>query len=146
MRTAIVGVGNSLMRDEGIGIHVARALADVSLPEGTWVIDAGTDPDVAFDLDGFDRVIVVDAVLGGKSPGTVYRFGDEVELEASGGRQACHDVGLLEMLRQTARERPEVVILGVEPQEVDWGLDLTPVVCRSVPRVIEVVQQELRRP
>jgi len=146
MRTAIVGIGNSLMRDEGVGVHVARALVDARLPEGTRVIDAGTDPDVAFDLDGFDRVIVVDAVLGGESPGTVYRFGDEVELDASGSRRACHDVGFLEILRKTARRRPEVIILGVEPDEIDWGLDLSPVVRRSVDRVIEVVQQELRRP
>ena len=146
MRTAIVGVGNSLMRDEGVGVHVARALVDAHLPEGTRVIDAGTDPDVAFDLDGFDRVIVVDAVLGGEPPGTVYRFGNEVELDASGSHRACHDVGLLEILRKTARRRPEVVILGVEPDEIDWGLDLSPVVRCSVHRVIEVVQQELRRP
>jgi len=146
MRTAIVGVGNSLMRDEGIGVHVARALANVDLPEGTHVIDAGTDPDVAFDLDGFDRVIVIDAALGGESPGTVYRFGDEVELDASVTRRACHDVGFLEILRKIARKRPEVVIFGVEPDELAWGLELSPAVRCSVPRVIDVVQQELRRP
>ena len=147
MKTAIVGVGNSLMRDEGVGVHVARALADVELPDGAWIIDAGTDPDAAFDLDGFDRVIIVDAVLGGEAPGTIYRFGDEVELQAAGGRRASHDVGLLETLRAyRPPEGPvEVVVLGVEPQEVDLGLDLSPIVRRSVPRVIEIVQQELRR-
>ncbi len=145
MRTAIVGVGNGLMRDEGVGVHVARALADAELPEGTRVIDAGTDADVAFDLDGFDRVIVVDAVLGGAAPGTVYRFDDEVEQDAAGVRTACHDVGLLETLRKVAPNMPEVLILGVEPEEIDWGLDLSPVVRRSVSRVIEIVQRELRR-
>jgi len=147
MRTAIVGVGNGLMRDEGDGVHVARTLADAELPEGVLVIDAGTDPDVAFDLDGFDRVIVVDAALGGEAPGTVYRFGDEAELDAAGGRRTCHDVGLLETLR--ACRRPEedlkVVVIGVEPEKIDWGLDLSPVVRRSVPRVVEIVRQELRR-
>ena len=144
MRTAIVGVGNGLMRDEGVGVHVALALAGTKLPEGVLVIDAGTDPDVAFDLDGFDRVIVVDAVLGGKAPGTVYRFGGEAERDA-GGRRASHDVGLLETLRKVAGRTPEIVILGVEPEKIDWGLDLSPVVRRSVSRVVEIVRQELRR-
>ena len=65
MRTAIVGIGNSLMQDEGVGVHVIRALADLSLPDGVALIDAGTSSDVAFDLGGYDRVIVVDAARGG---------------------------------------------------------------------------------
>ncbi len=143
MRTAIVGVGNSLMRDEGIGVHVARALADETLPEGVEVIDAGTDPDVAFDLDRFDRLIVVDATEGGRAPGTVYRFSDDVGLDVGEKRQACHDVGFLQTLRRISRSTPEVVIIGVEPEAIDWGLDLSPVVQQSIPRVIEVVRQEL---
>ncbi len=147
MRTAIVGIGNGLMRDEGVGVHVARALADAELPEGVLVIDAGTDPDVAFDLDGLDRVIVVDTVRGGEAPGTVYRFGDGVEPDPAGVRRASHDVGLLETLRALSPpgEAPEVVVIGVEPEKIEWGLDLSTVVRRSVPRVVEIVQQELRR-
>lgn len=145
MRTAIVGVGNSLMKDEGVGVHVARALAEVPLPDGVEVIDAGTDPDVAFDLDGFDRLIVVDAARGGEEPGTVYRFTQEAGLDVGNGRQACHDVGILGTLRRVARGAPDVVILAVEPEDVDWGLDLSPVVSQAVPRVVEIVQQELRR-
>jgi hydrogenase maturation protease len=145
MRTAIVGIGNSLMRDEGVGVHVARALADVRLPDGVEVIDAGTDPDVVFDLDGFDRVIVVDAARGGGSPGTVYRFaGDVVGLDLGEGRQACHDVGFLDTLRRVARDALDILILGVEPEEIEWGLDLSPVLRQSVPRVVQIVQQELR--
>ncbi len=144
MRTAIVGVGNSLMKDEGVGVHVIRALADQSLPDGVALIDAGTDPDVAFDLDGFDRVIVVDAAHGGEQPGTIYRFTEDVELDVGEGRQACHDVGFLQTLRKAARKAPDVLILGVEPEEIDWGLDLSAVVSQSVPRVVEIVQQELR--
>ncbi len=144
MRTAIVGIGNSLMKDDGVGVHVVRALASASLPQHVEAIDGGTDPDVVFDLERFDRVIVVDAVRGGEAPGTVYRFGDEVELEAASGRSS-HDVGLLETLRalRPSGEVPEIVVLGVEPQEIDWGLDLSPVVRASVSRVVEIVQREV---
>jgi len=146
-RTAVVGVGNSLMQDDGVGVHVARALSETSLPEGVAVIDAGTDPDVAFDLGGVDRVIVIDATRGGEAPGTVYRFPASDGVGAEGGRRACHDVGFLQTLRDVAAagDAPQVVIIGVEPKVIDWGLDLSPAVAASVPRAIEVVRQELRR-
>ena len=144
MRTAIVGIGNSLMRDEGVGVHVIRALADLSLPDGVALIDAGTSSDVAFDLDDYDRVIVVDAARGGEDPGTIYRFTEDVEIDGGRGRQGCHDVRLLQTLREVVRGGPEVLILGVEPSEIGWGLDLSSVVRESVSRVIEIVKQELR--
>ncbi len=147
MRTAIVGIGNSLMKDEGVGIHVVRVLAGEPLPGDAVLIDAGTSSDVAFDLDGFDRVIVIDAVRGGGKPGTVYRFPQDIELDPGERSQAGHDVGLLETLHRATPpgEGPDVLILGVEPKEIDWGLDLSPAVRGAVPRVIEIVQQELRR-
>ena len=144
MRTAIVGIGNSLMRDEGVGVHVVQALADLSLPDGVELIDAGTCSDVAFDLDGYDRVIVVDAARGGEDPGTIYRFTEETDFDAGHGLRACHDVGLLQTLREAVRGTSDVLILGVEPKEIDWGLDLSSVVRESVPRVVEIVKRELR--
>jgi hydrogenase maturation protease len=144
VRTAIVGIGNSLMQDEGVGVHVIRALADLSLPDGVELIDAGTSSDIAFDLDGCDRVIVVDAARGGEDPGTIYRFTEEAEFDVGDGRRACHDVGLLQTLREVARGAPDVLILGVEPKEIGWGLDLSSVVRESVPRVVEIVKRELR--
>jgi hydrogenase maturation protease len=141
MKTAIVGIGNSLMRDEGVGVHVAQALTEAHLPSGVVVIDGGTDPDVVYSLDGFDRVIVIDAMRGGERPGTVYRLGGDVEFEDA-GRRACHDVGLLEILRavRSDGEVPEVVVVGIEPDEIDWGMELSPAVRASIPRVVEVVQ------
>jgi hydrogenase maturation protease len=143
MRTAIVGVGNVLMRDEGIGVHVARELMGLPLPAGVEVTDAGTTPDAAFALASADRVIVVDAARFGGSPGTVYRLDADGAAEAEGLR-SCHDLGLLQTLRAIASPPPEVLVLGVEPKEIDWGLGLTPDVAASVPRVIEIVKQELK--
>ena len=147
MRTTIVGVGNCLMKDDGVGVHVARALTDLPLPKGVKVIDAGTDPDVAFDLEGIDRVIVVDATRGGEAPGTIYRFSEDVGVDLNERRRACHDMGLLQTLRDIAAvgESPEVVVIGIEPDDLDWGLDLSSVVGKAVPRVVAIVQQELRR-
>ena len=136
-----------MMKDDGVGVHVARALADLPLPKGIEVIDAGTDPDVAFDLEGIDRVILVDATRGGKAPGTIYRFPEDVGGDLNGHRRACHDVGLMQTLRDIAAvgEGPDVILIGIEPNDIVWGLDLSPVVDKAVPRVITIVQQELRR-
>jgi len=146
-KTAIVGVGNSLMMDDGIGVHVARALANAPLPDDAVVIDAGTDPDVAFDLEGVERVIVVDAARGGGAPGTVYRFGSPDRVEVETGRRACHDVGFLQTLRDIAAtgEAPKIVVVGVEPETIAWGLDLSPIVEASIPRVVAIVRRELGR-
>lgn len=146
-RTAIVGVGNSLMMDDGIGVHVARALANTALPDDAVVIDAGTDPDVAFDLEGVERVIVVDAARGGGPPGTVYRFDPLGGVGVETGRRACHDVGFLQTLRDIARtgEVPKIVVVGVEPEAIEWGLELSSIVEASLPRVVEIVRRELVR-
>ncbi len=145
MKTAIVGVGNCLMKDEGIGVHVARALGCVPLPADVVVIDAGTDPEVAFDLDEFDRIIVVDAACGGEEPGTIYRLTEREALDTRWERQACHDIGFLETLRRIVSKFPDVLVVGIEPKEIGWGLELSPVLHRAVPRVVRIVQQELRR-
>ncbi len=146
MRTAIVGVGNILMRDDGVGVHVARELLEADLPGDVEVTDAGTSADAAFSLESSDRVIVVDAARLGGSPGTVYRLTVDEAAAASEGVRSCHDMGLIQTLRiaTAASSCPKVLILGVEPKEIDWGLGLTEDVAAAVPRVIEIVQQELK--
>jgi len=143
MRTAIVGVGNILMRDDGVGVHVARELTSLDLPESVEVTDAGTSPDAAFALTSADRIIVVDAARLGGSPGTVYRLTVD---DATGDKlRSCHDMGLIQTLRTASvAVPPKILILGVEPASVDWGLELTAEVAASVPRVIEIVQEELK--
>ena len=74
-RIAVVGVGNILMGDEGIGVKVVEELRKERLPEGVELFDGGTAFHVLVDdLIDFDKLIIVDAVLGGESPGTIYRF------------------------------------------------------------------------
>ena len=124
-RIVIVGVGNVLLKDEGIGVHVARALQEMSLasPEGeVEVVDGGTSPDAFDRAEGADKLIIVDAACGGGEPGTVYRFAPD---EVSGGPKllySLHDLGLLDSLRmmESVGNPPrETVIIGVEPAEGD---------------------------
>jgi hydrogenase maturation protease len=95
----IVGVGNVLLKDEGIGVHVARVLQEMSLASEVEVVDGGTSP-AAFDTaDGADRLIVVDAACGGGEPGTIYRFAPDELSEEPKPLTSLHDLGLLDSLR-----------------------------------------------
>jgi len=144
MRTAIVGVGNLLMRDDGVGVHVAHELSDRPLPGPVEVIDAGTSAEAAFALGSVERVIVVDAAALGGSPGTVYRLTADDALAAEGLR-TCHDLGLVGTLRAAAGpDAPEILVLGVEPKEIGWGVGLSWEVAAAVSKVIELVNAELK--
>jgi hydrogenase maturation protease len=147
-RTVIVGVGNILLKDEGIGVHVVRVLQEMSLAspkEEVEVVDGGTSP-AAFDsAEGVDKLIIVDAARGGGEPGTIYRFTPD---QVSGGPKlltSLHDLGLLDSLRmmESLGNPPrETVIIGVEPAEVDWGLELTPALRGKLPDVVRRVVEE----
>ena len=144
-RTVIVGVGTVLLKDEGIGVHVVRALQEMNLasPNGeVEVVDGGTSPSAFDTAEGADKLIIVDAARGGGEPGTVYRFAPD---EVSSGPKllySLHDLGLLDSLRmmETVADPPrETVIIGVEPAEVDWGLELTPTLRGKLTDLVRLV-------
>jgi len=144
MRTVIVGVGNALMQDDGVGVRVVQALMELGLPEGAEAIDAGTSTEPAYDLVSADRVLVVDAARLGGPAGTIYRLTVEEATEVGGGVRSCHDMGLVQTLRAITSE-PCVAVLGIEPKEIGWGLNLSAEVEASIPRVVRFIRQELHQ-
>ena len=148
-KVTILGVGNLLLKDEGIGIHVLDALKGAPFPSDVdlELIDGGTSPDVFHLLDGADKSIIIDAVSGGGDPGTVYRFrADDVAAEDK-PILSLHQMGLLEglkMMAQMAGKPADVVIIGVEPKEIGWGLELSSDVEQKIPQILEIVLQEIR--
>jgi len=143
MGTTILGVGNILLKDEGIGCHVAQALKQIPLPD-TEVIDGGTSPEVLFP-ENTDRLIVVDAAKAGGMPGEVYRF----ELgDIALGRQAIlslHQMTLVAnlLLTKAWRNVPETVIIAIEPKEIGWGLELSPELQEKTPHIVKMILAEL---
>lgn len=142
----MVGIGNLLLKDEGIGVHVAQALERIPSPIDFEVIDGGTSPDILPLLEGFDKLIIVDAAQGGGQPGDIYRFTlDRLSLEDS-IHTSVHQIGLVETLMTTMAlgiAPEETVIIGVEPKEIDWGLDLSPELEDKIPEIIAMVHEEL---
>jgi hydrogenase maturation protease len=140
----VLGIGNALLRDEGIGCHVAQALEEIPLPN-VKIIDGGTCPDLLQFLEDTDKLIIVDAVKGGGPPGQIYRFHlEDITLEQK-PFLSLHDVGLVDnlMLMKFWHSVDETVVIGVEPNQVDWGLELSPELQGKMPQIIDTILSEL---
>jgi hydrogenase maturation protease len=143
----IIGVGNLILQDEGIGVHAVRELGKLALPPHVEVIDGGTAlMELLPVIREAERIIVIDALRGGEEPGTIYRLSPEDLMIDAERPLSLHQVGLLEVLGM-ARQlggAAAVVIIGVEPEEIAWGMELTPAVAAKLPQVIEAVLSELK--
>lgn len=135
----ILGIGNILQSDDGIGIHIVNHIAkSIKLPDDVEAIDGGT---AGFDLvpllTGREKIIIVDALRVDDKPGSIYRFKPE---DARKTRAfSLHEVGIIEiidMLRLLG-ENPEIEIIGVVPEDIDTlDMNISPSVRRSIPQVI----------
>ncbi len=153
--TVILGVGNLLLSDEGVGLRVVeRLVTTYTLPEEVQVLDGGTlGLDLLHYLEGadgrpVDNLLIVDAVEMGKEPGTLIRMeGDEVPSFLS-VKISPHQVGIPDMLF-AAKLRDiyprHVVLWGIQPGTLDVGLDLSPRVGAQVDVVVAKVLEELSR-
>ena len=150
MKIAVVGVGNILLKDEGIGVKVVKELENkFSFPADITLIDGGTAGHHLVNMVvDFDVIIVVDAVQGGESPGTIYRFTmDQIPFEVT-THLSVHQVGVQEALRQVKLlgKQQKVVFIGVEPQDISpWGMELSPVIEEKTPKLITLVLEELEK-
>ena len=142
----IVGVGNILLKDEGIGVHIVHELEKLELPEGVRVFDSGTGGLSLIDLmKETPRVVFLDAAELGKKPGTVMRFSPQEVKMASDGNFSLHEVGLPEvfLLASFLGVSPDVVIFGIQPKEIAWEIGLSPELRREVPGIVKLVLKEL---
>jgi hydrogenase maturation protease len=141
----ILGIGNLLLSDEGVGPHAVRLLAGREIPPGVEVLDGGTSgADLVDHLEGRAKVIVIDAASGAGPPGTIYRC-EARDLMEQGDALSLHEFGLVETLRmadQLGCAPGRVVVLGVQPATIAPGLDLSPAVAAALPRVLELALAE----
>lgn len=142
----VLGIGNLLLGDEGVGVHAAQALIREDLPEGVRVLDIGTAIlDALLDLETADFVIVVDAVKADGAPGSVYRIPFD-EMIRPDCIASMHGFDLSRVLALTQRQTtPEVLVIGIEPATMEWGLELSPEVQSALPIVLDQVRKEIAR-
>ncbi len=156
-RVLVLGLGNVLLKDEGVGVHVAGQLQKQVLPCNVEVIDGGTAGlDVLLSQQGLDKLVVIDAMRAGKKPGTIYKTrlkaGEEDKLtqifsEAEQPKISLHQVGLIDALAAAEKLNcapKEIVIIGVEPKEMDYGLELTEPVKQRLAEIVNMVLEEIK--
>lgn len=143
----VIGVGNSIQMDDGIGMHVLQALEGHPLPDSVELFDGGTAGlDLLPYLQNRHTVIVIDAVDAGMEAGTLFRFTPEDIAAKRQHYDSLHQLGLLETIRMAGllgTEPERAVIIGVQPGVIDWGEELSETLRKSIPRIIELVLKEV---
>ncbi len=143
----ILGVGNILLSEDGGGGRVIKAMKGVALPDNVEVLDGGTGAlDLIDVMAGRDKVIIIDAVKGGGQPGAIYRFGCDQLSQGNMPISSIHQWGLAEelnMMELLGISPRETVIIGVEPEQVDWGLEPSPTLKKRIPDIAALVLREL---
>lgn len=143
----VMGVGNTLMQDDGVGSHVIEALADSSDPlPDLDIIDGGTIGLALLpQIENADAVIIVDASEIGAPPGTVRLLhNEEIDRQLSGKRRTVHEVALVDLFSAAGirgRMPAERVLVAIQPACTEWGVDLTPEVQAVVPAACAAIRR-----
>ena len=150
MRAVILGIGNTILSDEGVGVHAVTALEQqYRLPAGVEAIDGGTaGMELLEPLSDLDLLVVLDTIVAGKPPGTVIGLaGAEVQVFFR-RKLSPHQIGLadvlasLELLGQLPKE---TLVFGVQPLSLELGMEMTPPVAARVPELVELAVGALRQ-
>ena len=145
MKILVLGIGNTLLTDEGVGIVAMRALkAQFGSREDMEFLDGGTlSFTLAVPISECSALLVIDAAELGAAPGTVRSFaGEEMDRFLGENRKSSvHEVGLLDLrsISLLTGHWPEHrALIGVQPDVVGWGETLTPVVASAMPEVCKI--------
>ncbi|HEY0857446.1 MAG TPA: HyaD/HybD family hydrogenase maturation endopeptidase [Albitalea sp.] len=147
-RVVILGIGNTILSDEGVGVHAAAALRErYALPAGVQVIDGGTaGMELLDDLADVDVLLVLDAVKARRAAGTVLCLsGAEVPVFFR-SKLSPHQVSICDVLAslEFAGQAPrDLVLVGIEPESLELGLEMTPTVANRVPEMVKTAVAEL---
>lgn len=143
----VAGIGNLFLTDDGFGSEVARRMASTPLPDGVKVVDYGIrGMHLAYDLlDGYDALVVVDALPGKGAPGelSVLEVGPEDVGEGDFDAHGMAPVAVLASLGQLGGSLPPTYLIGCQPEDVGEGMGLTPAVEAAVDGAIELIRDVL---
>lgn len=144
----ILGVGNLLLKDDGFGVHLINALQDTAFPKNVKVMEAGTVSHQLIPLfHEIDHLIIIDVVEANDTPGSLFRFAPEDMKYAAEQQVSLHQISLIDVLHmaELTGKKPKTVIIGVQPKDVtSWSLELSDELKAVIPKVKELVFEELK--
>ncbi|MBV9216819.1 MAG: hydrogenase maturation protease [Acidobacteria bacterium] len=145
-KVLILGIGNVLMGDEGIGVHVANALEKAVLPDGAQVLDGGTGSFLLLGpMQNAEKVILIDATIDGETAGSIRRLTPRYSSDYPATLTA-HDIGLKDLLDAfylTGGDIPEVSLYAISiPPLQDMSTELSPALRNAIPGAAQLVRDE----
>jgi hydrogenase maturation protease len=146
--TLVIGIGNPLCCDDGLGVRAAELLANEDLPPGVQVRELGTPGwGLVNHFQGWQRVFLIDAVQMGEEPGVWRRLeARQTQFISANQSISLHEPGLADSLAlaQALNLMPdEIVLYGIEPSFTGPGNELSPEVTDTIPSIVETIKQEL---
>jgi hydrogenase maturation protease len=146
MKTVVLGVGNVIMSDEGVGVRCVEWL-ERRVPAGVVTIDGGTSThELLGELENVDLLVIVDAVATSSAPGTLVRLEGERIPQAFSNKLSPHQHGINDVLANLAllgRSPKRLVLFGVTPKRIELGMELSPEIEAVVPELGRRVLAEL---
>jgi hydrogenase maturation protease len=144
-KVLVMGIGNTLLQDDGIGVHVTELFKSSQQPDPNLeILDGGTiGLSLLPEIEDADAVVIVDASEIGEKPGTMRIFRDqEIDRQLSGKRRSVHEVALYDLFSAAAirgRSPDERVLIAIQPASTEWGLEPTPEVKATIPLACEAL-------
>lgn len=146
-KPVVLGLGNPLFQDEGLGIHVIQQLMQNDIDGRVELIDGGTDALALLGVvEDAEYLLIIDAVDSEAPAGTIRQLtGDAIPLMAA-RRMSAHQIGFQEVLALASlrgKLPAHIVLIGVQPQSLDWGTELSPPVANILPLLTEMVYAQI---
>jgi len=151
IHTLILGIGNTLLTDEGVGVHVVNSLQQTSAPDqAISYMDGGTlSFTLAESIESCEQLIVVDASEIKSQPGKVKVFENEAmdRFITTGNKKSVHEVGLVDVMSialLAGRLPAKRALVGIQPDSLDWGSEPSEAVRKAIPEACEQVRQLIK--
>jgi len=150
MSILVLGLGNTIMSDDGFGVKVVTTLSSrYRFPDKVKLLDGGTlGLDLLPHLEGIDRLLIVDALEMQARPGQVFRLEDEEVPRAFAHKLSVHQMGIQDLLAVAELQGHlpgKLVVWGVQPQNIQMGTELSEPVAAALSEVLAGVIGELQR-
>ena len=146
----VLGIGNTILSDEGFGVRVVEYLRDnYDFPENVALLDGGTlGVELTHFIVGTQKLLIIDSIDGGAAPGTTFHLRDAEIFKHFTQKISAHEIGvqdILTTLEITGKKIPVVELIGAQPFSLDAGLELTPPMQELLPVFAEKALEILRR-
>lgn len=149
MKTIVLGIGNPILTDDGVSIHIVKRLYKTKLDADIKLAATGGLGIIEI-VAGYDRLILVDAIITGNEPGTIFELSlDELQTHPPVHFASTHDVSFIAALKLGRELMPEkmpseIIIFAIEVEDITtFGEECTPKVQKAIPQVIKLIKEKI---